>query len=123
MKKFTYKHIILITSLDFFIYLFIIFYDWKNITIPNCNGCKLLTFTNIYIYIYILSTNVRVCPEANLFMIVLKCSHLVHIHNKTKYEILIVFIIFVMVKGCQCFCYFCYCLLFLLNERSTFVFV
>ena len=34
-----------------------------------------------------------------VFIIVLKCSHLIQIHNKTKYKILIVLIYFIAVKG------------------------
>ena len=53
-----------------------------------------------------------------LFMIVLKCSHLVQIHNKTKYKILIVFIYFCYGKRLTFFCVrFFYYYLFLLKER------
>ena len=80
------------------------FCDWKNITIPNYNGHKLLTFTQKKEDH--LSTHVSVCPEASLFMIVLKCSHLVHIPNKTKYKIFIVFIYFCYSKRLPFFCFF-----------------
>ena len=41
-----------------------------------------------------------------LFMVVLICSHLVHIHNKTKYKILIVFIFLVTINAYIFFFFF-----------------